>query len=1101
MTASAIDSTSTPAITDGLAGADPLPALDNRDAQAVVADLMTRRGGYLRAWNPGATGPGTALLQITGRMIQVLLQRLNQVPEKNKLAFLDILGIDLIAPSPARVPVVFVLQDNGGDGRAAAGTRVAAPPPPDATSQIYFETETSTGLAAAKLVQVVSLWPGRDQYTDHTPEFLAGEPFIPFELARLQNVPHALYLAHDTILMLAGKATVQVRFDLTVPSSVPIPMIWEYWDGQVWREFLAMSAACTDAPVSTDYDGTVGLTQSGRFVLRTDWAQTAKATVAGINATWIRARLTDSIPRDSGHVLPQVDQIKLTTLLDNSLTYGGQPGTSPLVHDKSQAALPPDLGSGRPPDKAFADATALDLTKPFFPFGQAPQPGATFAFAFDEAFGKPKAEVEIAVRVARSAQDALNDASVGVGNIDFIPHQLLWEYFDGYGWTILPGVTLLQHAPAGAFAASRLTRVNAGQVDLQIDCEVRFTIPDDIAKVKLNDQEAYWIRVTLISGTFGVSVSMPLNGANPPSFTYVISTPPAFQTFLIGYTWQNSAQLAPEHVLTYNDFGYADCTDQARWPGDPFAPFRVSADITPALFLGFDKPLPADRIGIFFDIDEDPQDIDGPALVWEYWDGFDWVRIPAADESRNLRVPGLLSFTAESDAASLNRFDRAAPPASGGGAAPDPGLWWIRGRLKEDGPPGAPAINGIYPNAAWATQQQTIVNDPIGVSDGRPNQVMNFRQFPVLPGETVEVCELSGPRANSEWRILVMEINDGDIAIVRQFETQLATEGPQTEFQIGVVRLVRDRKKRVTEAWVLWSSVDHFLDSGPNDRHYVPRRITGRIEFGDGISRGKCPPANALVRSPVYRTGGGSTGNVPARSISQVLGAIGATEQVFNPLPAGGGGDAETLAHLATRGPRTVRHRGRAVLPEDYEAMAMQTSAAIAAAHCLPCTDPAGFSAPGWVTLVIIPHSLDPQPVPSFGLREEVRLYIEARLPVGIVAGQTLYVIGPRYTAVDVEAVIAPIDPGNAGAVEQEVHDALLAFLHPLTGGPTGNGWEPGRRVYLSDVASVLTGLAGVDYVQTLTISLDAVPQGESVSIAPGNIVAAGAILIKVTGN
>ena len=35
-------------------------------------------------------------------------------------------------------------------------------------------------------------------------------------------------------------------------------------------------------------------------------------------------------------------------------------------------------------------------------------------------------------------------------------------------------------------------------------------------------------------------------------------------------------------------------------------------------------------------------------------------------------------------------------------------LHWLRGRLKEDGPPNETPVNGIFPNAVWALQQRAF---------------------------------------------------------------------------------------------------------------------------------------------------------------------------------------------------------------------------------------------------------------------------------------------------------------------------------------------------------------------------------------------------------
>lgn len=70
--------------------------------------------------------------------------------------------------------------------------------------------------------------------------------------------------------------------------------------------------------------------------------------------------------------------------------------------------------------------------------------------------------------------------------------------------------------------------------------------------------------------------------------------------------------------------------------------------------------------------------------------------------------------------------------------------------------------------------------------------------------------------------------------------------------------------------------------------------------------------------------------------------------------------------------------------------------------------------------------------------------------------------------------------------------------MHPLTGGPEGQGWPFGRDVFLSDVAAVLEAVSGVDYVQTLNLLLDNVPSGERIDVPPDRIVIAGPIRITL---
>jgi len=99
---------------------------------------------------------------------------------------------------------------------------------------------------------------------------------------------------------------------------------------------------------------------------------------------------------------------------------------------------------------------------------------------------------------------------------------------------------------------------------------------------------------------------------------------------------------------------------------------------------------------------------------------------------------------------------------------------------------------------------------------------------------------------------------------------------------------------------------------------------------------------------------------------------------------------------------------------------------------------------------------------------------------------------------VDVTATLAPIDPAQAGTLEQNVLNALAAFLNPLTGGPGGLGWDVGRGLYASDIAGVLAEVDGVDYVESLALYVNGVLQGEKVQVPPGQIVVAGQFTVSL---
>jgi baseplate J-like protein len=1122
----------------------PIALLDDRDAEQIARDLLARRLGYVSNWTPKRKGTDAAIAGIAARYLYAVIQRLNQSPEKNKLAFFDLLGLSLVPAQAARAPIVFQLNPDGPDATAVKGTQVAAPPPPGSSEQIVFETERTTGLAAGQLKQVVSLWPGRDQYIDHSSDFLNGRQFQLFRKPMLDDTPHAIYLAHDKLLALAGVATVVVEFELTQTSSEPLTVIWQYWDGKVWRPFKFVRPACS-LKEAEHADGTAGLTTNGKFILESDCAESKKTSVNNVEAFWIRGQLIEPLPPDPSKALPMVEMIRLGTIIRQGLkanlvaepvaddrllptpprteaiefkgrvtNEAGAPldGLQVRISSPSNPSFPEqsvptytdgeydslELGheddyeirvsflnlegvsrrstpdpnrtieldltfnvSGIEPEQAFADATKLDLTKPFYPFGQQPQPGSVFYFSSEEIFSKPGAKMQIYVARTITPLDSF-DIPSGQERKD-LDHLIGWEYWNGRRWASLMHSTNFPDAKADI-------------IDFP-------EVPRDMVKTKVNEQEGYWMRARLISGGYGFTAEVPTNAAAAPNrFKFAITQPPSLAAFRIGYTWASPPEHA-ERVLTFNDFQYEDHTFEAKWPGETFLPFKSVADVTPAVYLGFDKKLPVDNIGIYFDVVEQQGETKGPALLWEYFNGSAWEELSVEDETRNFRVPGILSFIAAEDSQPLPRFGSE--------------LHFIRGRLKEDGPFGEPPINGIFANAVWASQQRTLNDAFLGLSNGMANQVMRFAQIPVLAGERIEVRELSGARANVEWRILALQVTNNDPNVIREFEEMLAREGSQLEFTRGELRLRRDKNKKVTEVWVHWIEQPHFFDSGPEDRHYVIDRARGLVFFGDG-NKGKIPPPQAQVVSRQHRSGGGLAGNVAAAGIKQLLGGIPGVQKIFNPRAAEGGADAETIERCSLRAPLTIRHRGRAISPPDYETLAREASPAVAFVRAIPTRNASGRPLPGWVTVLIIPQSEDPRPWPSFGLRQHILKYIEERAPADLVGSGQIYITGPAYLPIDVTATVSPTDPAEAGTVEKAARQALEDFFHPLRGGPDHRGWDLGRNVYMSDVAAVLERVKGVDYVKELTLFVQGNLQGEQVPVADDRVVVAGVIRLKL---
>jgi predicted phage baseplate assembly protein len=87
------------------------PKLDDRQFQDLVDEAKKRIPQYCKEWTDhNVSDPGVTLIELFAWMTDILLYRINQVPDLHYIKFLEMLGITLRGPVPAQVPVSFWLS-------------------------------------------------------------------------------------------------------------------------------------------------------------------------------------------------------------------------------------------------------------------------------------------------------------------------------------------------------------------------------------------------------------------------------------------------------------------------------------------------------------------------------------------------------------------------------------------------------------------------------------------------------------------------------------------------------------------------------------------------------------------------------------------------------------------------------------------------------------------------------------------------------------------------------------------------------------------------------------------------------------------------------
>ena len=712
----------------------------------------------------------------------------------------------------------------------------------------------------------------------------------------------------------------------------------------------------------------------------------------------------------------------------------------------------------------------IDLSKDFYPFGERPKFGDTLYLGGKELFSSEDAAVVLHVELTNPAGSA--------GSSPVPPSapqkvKLAWEFWDGSGWFQLgasgESAQIRIYSPEGTSLQPETFTDRTSAFSEGGDVNFEFQRPP--ARAIVNGQTNFWIRVRIVSGNYGLEMHQKKELIGSATVAADLA-PPVIRSIRADYRIRK--ELRPHSLIAHNDFSYQEIDGSA---GNAIAPFQPVAreDAEPAIYFGFDPgssktpgpssqasaqpaKFPARSMCIYLDAEQSTEalstqdETSSPqSVAWEYWNGAAWTQWTVRDETNGFRRPGMVRFLAPPDFAPTSRF----------------GIlrYWLRaipGRADYQ-----PKIRMALLNTVMATGWTTVRNEQPGVSNGTPSQCFHLLHTPVLAGQKLEILE---PRMPGRVEAEAIRSLEGDDAI------EAVAKGAEH-----------------LPVWVRWHEVANFYASGPRDRHYVLDPSTGSVSFGDG-EQGQIPPRSGRVRAS-YRFGGGAVGNRPAWNITQLKTAVPYIDKVCNWIPGGAGGDAEDNQALLERGSRGVRHGGRAVTAQDYEDLARLASPEVAKAKCVPLFDLTARFAdrhrrPGVVSVIVVPRADEPRPMPGAELLGCVLDYLRSLSPPTV----EIIVVGPEYVQVDVTTEIAVEDPDSVTQVELAVKLALTGFLHPLTGGPDGRGWDFGRMPHKSDLFEVIEGIRGVSHVRD--VRLFAVEESEGVEHTNRFLVSPGAIAV-----
>ena len=275
----------------------PVPNLDDRTFQDIVNEARRRIPVYTPEWTDhNLSDPGITLIELFSWMTEMTLYRLNKVPDKNYVKFLELLGVRLTPTTPASTEITFTLSAPQDEPvTIPQGTEVSTVRT-ETEDAIVFTTSEDLTIIPANLEYFLlsrDITEDDPRYDDRLTVLREWETLVNTpggqnrRLNVFQDVPepnNAFLLGLNTDIRRSVLHLTLNFAERAAPGIVPSnpPLVWEYYDANA-NDWVAFGSEQT-GEAWMEQDGTRGLNTQGDVVLHIP--STAGQTMCGMREAW-----------------------------------------------------------------------------------------------------------------------------------------------------------------------------------------------------------------------------------------------------------------------------------------------------------------------------------------------------------------------------------------------------------------------------------------------------------------------------------------------------------------------------------------------------------------------------------------------------------------------------------------------------------------------------------------------------------------------------------------------------------------------------------------------------------------------------------------------
>lgn len=671
----------------------PLPKLDDRSYDEIREEAIRNIVRHCPDWtNHNASDPGITLIELFSSMTEMLQYRLNRVPQKNYLAFLDMLGITGRLPTPAKTRVQFKLSDGfelSEEKKSTIKIDKNMVITTDDDDPILFETVKETKISNIKLnnlfSKVYNKEKDEDVLVEHFESFQKEEGFIPFEVTEKSTNNTMIYLYADTLEALKDKSLVSLLFRIPVgieefsyesEKSFLKRLDWEYYNGEVWKQLSIADSNLENESFDSSDAKILSVTFDGNC---NDFQKSTLKDITKGKHFFVRAILRESkkwLSHFSVYEISVAVKSRRAGVIPEGFNYRGSP---------------------------------LDLNSDFFPFGYRPKNDEAikhdeyFMLKSREAFSKKGAKVVLTIKHSQNREYIMpkkyNDL------------ELLWTYYTNNDeWKKL--------------------KVNDSSNNFTANGTIEFTIPKDMASVDINGEKDYWIKCKIDAGHYGEEEKRKIEEGVEKVVSAHTLNPPKLSRIVIDYQLDREDM---EACSIYNNYSYNQKKFNRNYAEKLFDQEQSKEQ---SLNLCFDSLISEEYIDLYFDIDESVVEkrnlkSNERILEWKILVEKKWEKLEFSDDTDELTRSGEIRLHLPLQK-KLSDIHVSGEDFKG---------MWIKAEVKSNALTKIPKINKVLTNTVVALQKESFHNEFIGKSIGLPEMSFMLNHKNIIEPPVIVVAD------------------------------------------------------------------------------------------------------------------------------------------------------------------------------------------------------------------------------------------------------------------------------------------------------------------------------------------------------------------------